>query len=215
MSVTFCVGNISVKRRAFHTAEAGCVTVDNDDVLLCFSLSGKLYCAQGAIPYANLTVREYVAYNCSLRYDHPLSDKEIRYLLRVCDCRLPLHKRVGRLSRVQFRHLQLVVRVELDSKKLRLNFDGLDYSRRHRRQLTDMLQSLSKRFDVAVAVTDLRFIPRLAHVVRYEKEGVAPYIGGVKSSYPAPRRLLLKEMAKRHLPLNRHNVKRILYVNPL
>lgn len=214
MSVTFCVGNISVKRRSFHAVEPGSVTVDNDDVLLCFTLGGKLYCAQGAIPYPNLTVREYVAYNCSLKYDHPLSDGEIRYLLRLCGCRVPLYKRVGTLSRVQFRFVQLAVKLELDTKKIRINFDGLDYSKRHYKEMSEMLGKLSPKYEVRVAVTDMRFIPAFAHTVRYEKEGLTEYTGEPKRSVNAPRRALLREMAKRNLPLDKHNVKRILQVTP-
>lgn len=212
MSVTFCVGSVGAKRKAFLQKLDRTVTADNDDVLLCFRLQGKLYCAQGEIPFGNMTVREIVAYQCALRVDRPLSDGEIRYILRSGGLKVRLRKRLRTLSRVKFRHLQLITKLELDTTTVRLNFDGLDYTARNRRHLQKMLKTLSARYDVQVAVTDTRFIPPLAHVLRYDGDKVTSCAMPKVQTRPASRRRLLKEMQKRNLPLSRRNVKKIVYV---
>lgn len=125
MSVTFCLGNIGIKRRAFRTPETGAVSIDNDDVLLSFRLDGKLYCAIGSLPFSDFSVREYMGVRPgSLRSPRPLGDGEIRYLLRAVGFRRGLYTRVGALSRVEYRHLCLAARMEIDTRVVRLNFDG-------------------------------------------------------------------------------------------
>lgn len=208
MCVTYCIGSVGAKRRAFAKTEAGNVTADNDDVLLCFTLGGKAYCAQGAIPFGELTVRDYVAYHRALRHDHPLSDREIRFLLRLAACRLPLYRRVRTLSRVQFRHLQLCARLEPETTSVRLNFDGLNFTLRHKRQLNALLTALSKRYRVAVAVTDSRFIPPLGYTVRIDETGNRPVRESCGRMRPAPRSVL-RALLKKNVPLYKRNVKKL------
>lgn len=212
MSVTFCVGNIGIKRRSLFKVEPNSILADNDDVLLSFTLGGKLYCAQGSIPYSNLTVREFVAFNCALRYNRPLNDKEIKYMLNSCGLKVGLYKRMSTLSRVQYRHVCVAAKLEIDTKKIKLNFDGLNYTRRHSKQLNALMKNLNPRFEVLVSVTDMRFIPPFAHTRYFSKDGEGEYTGAIKTSAIASRRCMLKEMKVRNLPLNKTNVKRVIEV---
>lgn len=209
MSVTFCLGNIGIKRRAFRTPETGAVSIDNDDVLLSFRLDEKLYCAIGSLPFSDFSVREYMAYVRSLRSPRPLGDGEIRYLLRAVGFRRGLYTRVGALSRVEYRHLCLAARMEIDTRVVRLNFDGLPFSRRHRRQLLYLLRTLDPRYETLVAVTDTRFIPHLARTVLYTEAGQKPVSGRKALSRPACKSALLRRF-RGNFPLGCDRVKKLL-----
>lgn len=208
--VTFCVGNVGLKRRAFLKAETGTVCADNDDVLLSFRLSGKLYCALGAIPFADLTVREYMAYTRALRDPKPLSTNEIRFLLRSAGFRRPLHTRLKRLSRVEYRHLNLAARLEIDTHTVRLNFDGLPYSAANRRRMLTLLKALDGRFDCRVAVTDTRFIPPFAATVRYDEHGITPARAELHRCRRARRSPFLRRFRSKNIPLCARTVKQII-----
>lgn len=212
MSVTFCLGNVGVKRRSFLQPEPGAVCADNDDILLHFRLNGRLYCALGYIPFADFTVRDYVAYARSLKARRPLGDDEIRFILRSAGFRKPLYCRVGSLTRVEYRHLCLAAKLEIDTKTIRLNFDGLPYSARHRRQLLRLLRALDTRYDVRVAVTDTRFIPAFAETVRCGEDGTARVSGRVQLSRPARKGALLRRFRDKNIPLCGEQVQKILLI---
>lgn len=172
MSVFYCVGNIGVKRKEFRVPRENAVCADNDDVLSYFSLSGKLYCLLGKLPFCDMLVRDYIAYQRALTRTKPLSDKEIRYLMRAVGCKVSPYKRIKRLSRVQFRHLQLAAKWSVDTKQVYVNLDGLHYSRKNGRQVRALVDALKENFEVYVALSDSRFVPKGSHIVDYSQDGV-------------------------------------------
>ncbi len=213
MGVTFCLGNIGVKRRSFKKTAEGEMCVDNDDVLLSFRLGGKLYCAVGSLPFADMSVREYMAYSRSLRLSKPLCDSEIRFLLRSVGFRRRLYTRVGALSRVEYRHLCLAAQMEIDVKTVKINFDGLPYSHRNRRQMLKLLKNLEPRYETLVAVTDTRFIPPFAQTVCYSEQGVTQISRRKQLSRPARKNRLIRKF-RGVLPLNGLKIKKLLVLTP-
>lgn len=165
MSVTYCIGNLSAKRRFFLAHD---VCADNEDILGYFSHGGKLYALQGEMPFGNMTVGDYVAYKCSLCQDHALSKSEIRFKLRKAGLNLPVSRRMKNLHPITFRLLKVATRLSVDTKEIYVNLDGLCYSAYALTKLKALTSALEEKYRVFVAVSDSRFIPRGAQILNFE-----------------------------------------------
>lgn len=193
MSVYYCVGNIGVKRKDFRSPRENSICADNDDVLSYFSLSGKLYCLLSSLPFSDMLVRDYIAYQRALQRCKPFSDKEIKYLMKAVGCKLGLYRRIGTLSRVQFRHVQLAAKWSIDTKTLYVNLDGLHYCRKNAVQVRKMLDSLKENFEVYVALSDSRFVPKGSHIIEYSQDGSAKVLKArAQLSKLTPKKTLCK-----------------------
>lgn len=172
--VNYCVGSIGVKRSRFLDCGKSSVCADNDDIIGFFSLSGKLYCLPGKLPFGNLTVKSYLCYRRSLLNDgcRPISLREIKFLLKNVGCRLNLNRKVRTLTRVEFRLLTLAAKWQPECTTVFLNFDGLCYHRAIKREMRRALKRLSEKYEVFAAVSDSRFIPKKARVLTYSSDGV-------------------------------------------
>lgn len=171
--VTYCTGSITAKRRAFRN-ESGeeTVNVDNDEVLATFTLNKKLYVVVGTVPFSNMTVQQFVASSRALRTNLPLKRSALKELLVKVGVRRRLGRRMGSLMPAEYRAVCLAAKLEITTKNIYVNYDGLEYSRRNRKVLSRFLKIWGKTYNVFAAVSDTRFIPKKAAVLRYTENGI-------------------------------------------
>lgn len=194
MNIIYLTGELSAKRRLIRSKAQSDVTADNDDILGYFKLSGKLYCLPGTLPFSDMSVRSFVAYKRSLQEvgSAPMKDREIKCYLGAVGLKIRLRKKIKSLSRIEYRHLLLACSYKLGATSAYVNFDGLSYSLAARRELNGMLAALSRKFNVYVAVSDSRFIPRGASVRKVTSDGMQIAAATKQRSKTVSRRVLGK-----------------------
>ncbi|MDR0425716.1 MAG: hypothetical protein LBH24_00940 [Clostridiales bacterium] len=166
------MGDVKAKRKAFLDARASNrLCLDNDEILAVYPKDGKTYFVEGEIPFAAMSVAEYVAYSKSLIRKVPVRDRETAYYLKLFRTGLSPSNRMKRLTTVEYRSVQLVAGYDLSVTALYINMDGYLYTRRNARALERMLKSLSRFFKLHVAVTDFRFMKNAETVVCYAPDG--------------------------------------------
>ncbi len=169
--VIYCVGDTAMKRKDFREKRDGKLSLDNEEVLGVVKDGGAVYFAVGAIPFANMSVYEFVSYSRSLCFDK-CSNREIRYYSKLFGFSLKLYKKMRRLSVVKFRAAQFLAGFSPQVKEIYMNFDGLEYTRKNAKELASLLKKASKFYEVFVSVSDSRFIPASATLRRYDGQGV-------------------------------------------
>lgn len=173
--VVYCLGEAEAKRASFRRAgeTAGVMSIDNDEILLSLGSGGRTYFGIGEIPFADMTVAEFVAYSKSLIKAQPVRERETRYYARLFGFKLNVRKKLKGLSVVKYRMAQFLAEYDLSVQNVYVNFDGFAYCRKNRRRLDKFLCKIRKYFNIFVAVSDYRFIPQGAAVRRYGEGGQA------------------------------------------
>lgn len=169
--VIYCVGDTAMKRKDFREKRDGKLSLDNDEVIGVVKDDGGVYFAVGAIPFANMSVYEFVAYSRSLCFDK-CSNREIKYYSKLFGFSLALYKKMRTLSVVKYRSAQFLAGFSPQVKEIYMNFDGLEYTRKNAKELAVLLKKVSKFYEVFVSVSDSRFIPVSATLRRYDAQGV-------------------------------------------
>ena len=170
--VTYYIGNVRNKRRLFREHGPETATADNCDVLADFKFGGKVCFVLGDIPYGDMRVGEYLAYARALKTQLPLSAKQAKELLRRVGAQVSLERKMSSLSRLVFRFVLLASVVDEDTEEVRINLDGIAYSRRTRRKMRLLVKRASRGYGcVRVAVSDYRFIPKSARVMAVTADG--------------------------------------------
>lgn len=171
--VTYCVGNPNVKRKAFHReSDNVLVSIDNDEVIASFEAKKRRYYVVGDVPFADLTVSEYILYQRSLVSKIVLSPANIVVLLKKYGVKAKLNTPLSKLSRCDYRVITFIARVRETTETVYINFDSLEYNRKNRHNVGVFIKQLGKKYNVYVAVTDSRFIPRTASVLHYATDCV-------------------------------------------
>lgn len=213
MSVNYCVGDINSKRRAFRSIrDDETVMLDNEEVVVTFALSNKLYCVIGELPYANMSVAQYISYSKALLNRRPLNDVEVKRALKEVKCHLPIHSLIGDLNRIQFRYVMLAARLGLNTKRIFINFDGLEYSSLIKYKLSKLVKRIGKNYEVFVSVSDYRLLPVRARLLSYSKSGEIIEVTKAarqKSTQPS-RRSVYRLLKKRGLCLKLGSIKKVV-----
>lgn len=171
MSVNYCVGNIGIKRRFFNEKKEGAIVADCDDSLGWFSLSGELYCIVAPPPFANMSVKSFIRYKRALLgAGRAMSDAEIKYVLGQVGLKVRLSRKVGSLSAVLFRHLTLAAKWNPTVGSVYVNLDALSGGALNRRRVKALCSALEEKFEVYVAVSDSRLIPKNARILDFSAE---------------------------------------------
>lgn len=172
--INYCMGNVGAMRRSFRAVSGdNVVSLDNDDVVADFLLDGKVYFVLGDIPCANMRVVEYLSYARALKSKLPLSSKESRRLLKQVGAHFGLNQKVGKLSRVDYRRLQLASKIDTATRCVYVNFSGIQYTARTKHLIKSLLRQWSKNLQVVVAFSDHRFIPAKANATVFLPDGTA------------------------------------------
>lgn len=157
--VTYCVGSARQKRAYFASA-SGVVVLDNVEVLFCASADGKNYFALGEVPFGSFGVLEY------LKYRRALCDKKVN-ASQIRALGLSPRKRLKRLCAAEMRLVMFLEKTAGETDKaIVVNLDGCKYTRRNAAALK-RLTALAD--EVYVCVTDERFIPSGARIMRFGK----------------------------------------------
>ncbi len=195
--VTFCVGNPNVKRKAFHRENDRIVVgIDNDEVVASFEVGKRRYYVVGDVPFADMSVKEYILYQRSLVVKDDLQDASIAMQLKKFGLKIKLDTMLAKLSRVEYRAITFISRLLDTTETVYINFDSLEFNHKNRVSLKKFLHPLARRYNVYVAVTDSRFIPRGAGVLHYTTETVEFINKNVKS------RVVAKHIADRTIRQN-------------
>lgn len=170
--VVYCLGSPEAKRARLKCAEkeSGTMCLDNAEVIYTFREGGDTYFALGDIPFKELSVAEYVAYERSLGPNPVVGEREIGYYTRLFSFALRPGTKLGRLDAVRFRMAQLLAAYDLSVRRAYVNFDGMLYSRRAAKRLDAFIRGAGKYMDLYVYVSDYRFLPAGA-TVRYYSTG--------------------------------------------
>ena len=75
------------------------------------------------------------------------------------------------LTSAQYRTAQFLSRYTIDTRKVYIVFDGIEYSAKNKKSLDNMIRELSKYFHIFISVSDYRFIPQGATVRHYQLSG--------------------------------------------
>ena len=171
--ITYCLGDAAVKRAAFRSAgkAAMAACADNDEVIEALDGGGKRWFAIGGVPFGDMTIAEYVAYQKSLVTKKPVRDAEIAYYARLFGLKRKIATKMKRLSVPEYRLAQFTAKYDLAVREAYLNFDGFAYSKRAAKAVRDLAARLAKYFEVFVSVGDYRFIPYGASVRNYAADG--------------------------------------------
>lgn len=171
--ITYCLGDAAVKRAAFRLAgkAATAACADNDEVIGALDHDGKRWFAIGGVPFGDMTVAEFVAYQKSLITKNPVRDAEILYYARLFGLKRRISTKMKRLSLPEYRLAQFTAKYDLAVREVYLNFDGFVYSKRSAKSVRNLAARLGKYFDVFVSVGDYRFIPSGATVRSYARDG--------------------------------------------
>lgn len=213
----FCVGDIKAKRMAFKEQRGdGRINLDNDEVIATYTTTGGTYFVVGSIPFADMTVAEYVAYHKSLVREMPVRDRETKYYLKLFGAEFRAYAKMKSLSVLDYRIVQLTAAYDLSVSNLYINLDGLQYSRKNKTKLNKMLQILKKYFTIFIAVTDYRFIERTDTVVKYNADGTTNAVSlGMYFSKKASKKEFIESYKNSGIKLNKVTVKRVINAKPV
>ena len=190
--LTYYIGNVQKKRAYFREHFNDGVGVDNCDVTASLNLNGKACIVLGDIPFANMSVGEYLCYSRALRDRLPLTHAAAKMLLRRAGLRVSLESKLGSLNRFSFRLVLLAAALKDEVKDIWLNLDGIAYSPYAAHRLRRTLKRIEGgRVDLHLSVSDSRFVPKKAKVITVASGGGmvegrvnsrARYIGRLKFS---------------------------------
>lgn len=171
--ITCYLGNVRDKRRLFLTPRPGAIVADNCDVLADFRLNGKVCFLLGDIPYGDMRVGEYLSYAQALRTRLPLSSKGAKELLYAVGVTCSPQRKMRSLSRIAFRAVMLAAKLDPSVRAVWLDFDGVPFSHRAKREAKRVLKRLSRRYgEVHAAFSDARFVFSGAKCVTLASGGV-------------------------------------------
>ena len=171
--VTYCTGNIAAKRRHFKAQSSeSAVSVDNDEVLATFTLNKKVYLVVGTTPFSNTRLGQFIAYSRALKSSLPLKLDTIKAMLKRAGVRKSVCVKMGALDSIDYRAASIASKLDITTKTVYVNFDGLEYSRRNSKRMNRYLRIWGKDYTVFAAVSDTRFIPKKSTVLHYTQTGV-------------------------------------------
>ncbi len=169
--VTYCVGDIVAKRRAFRKkCDGDTVSLDNDDVIADVKANDETCFLIGELPFADFSIADYVRYARANLTQLALGKVAIKNLLRLAGYKGSMFRCIKRLSRVDYRKIQLASKVTDKTRIVYVNFDGLPYTKFYKRRLRALLKTW-KKFDVYVSVSDVRFLPKKCARKQYFADG--------------------------------------------
>ncbi len=208
--VTYCIGNIAAKRRAFRAQSSdSAVCADNDEVLATFTLGGKLYVVTGTVPFSNTRLGQFIAYSRALKSHLPLKLDTIKEMLKSAGIKKNVCAKMGTLDVIDYRAASLAAKLDITTKTVYVNFDGLRFTRRNSKKIARYLRIWSKTYSVFVSVSDSRFIPRKAHVLNYTQNGVEEKRRKV-SCRPTTRSSVRRRLRRAGMEMNLPQVKSIV-----
>ena len=198
--VVYCTGNPGFKRRDFRKCRGGgVINLDNDEILAYFTLDGRGYCVTGNIPFGSFTATEYVVYTRALLGEVPFGVKAARKKLQEVGFKGGKNRKLSRLSPIQYRAASLAAKAEPETRTVYINFDGLPYTYKNRRQIKRFINHAAKRFMLFVAVSDTRFIPKNSTVSVYENDGTVLERADGTAVQNNRTRQIYKHVLSRHL----------------
>lgn len=171
--IVYCLGDAKAKRAAFRSTDGGInsMSIDNDEILTVLKNDGKTYFAVGDIPFADMSVSEFVAYSKSLCKTQPARRRETSYYAKLFGFKSVMNKKLKKLSVPQYRMAQFLAKYDLSVRDVYVNFDGLEYSRANKKALEGFLSKIKRYFNIYVGVSDYRFMRYGASLRHYGAEG--------------------------------------------
>ncbi len=171
--IIYCIGSPESKRRFFRkSVSEEFVYADNDEVLASVSKNGCTYFLIGDMPFADMTVRQFVSYNGSIiRRGKTQREGLGAFLWKSCRTVILYKAAVKNMPRVAYRAMQCYALITEKTAEVALNFDGTEFSRRNMRNIRRLAGYLARRFRVMVSVADARFIPAGGTVRRFFESG--------------------------------------------
>lgn len=209
--ITYYIGNVRRKRMLFRDCGEDVAVADNCDVLADFPFGGKVCFVLGDIPFADMKVGEYLAYCRALKSSSPLSAKQAKELLRRAGLKISLERRMFTLSRLLFRFVHLAAQVGEDTREVRINLDGIMYSRRAKSKMRDILRRTERGYaEVRVSVSDYRFLHKNACVMSVTADGAVVRGKSKSKSRKYGKMRFNKEKRKQSLALSSLNGRKTL-----
>lgn len=211
--VFYCTGDIMAKRRFFKSQTAqDAVSIDNDDVSVSFMLDGKFYCVLAQIPFKNFTVGQYVSYQTVLKNNRPLLTKEIKAILKRVGLNISTNKKLNRLSRIQYRLVNLAARLDLAHKRMYINLDGVFYTAKASALLNKVLKTI-KADEINLSVSDSRFITKGANIKCFSPDdSIAIYNNLNQQSVAVNKKKIKRLLRTKGLALKPSEVQKIVCI---
>lgn len=171
--VTYCTGNVLLKRKHFRRENTySILSLDNDEVITTFAKGNKMYYITGSTPFGNMTVIEYINYQRSLINEEKVSFVVVKKVLAKLGVRIKATTKMDRLKEIGYRVVCFIARVCMTTEIIYINFDNVAYSKSNHRLIRKMLNFLSKTYMVYVAISDTRFIKKKSPVYNFTELGV-------------------------------------------
>ncbi len=171
--ITYCTGNVLIKRKHFRRENNSSVlSLDNDEVLTTFAKGKKMYYVMGSTPFGNMTVVEYINYQRSLTSKDRVGFYVVYESLKRLGIKIKPHTKMCSLNEIKYRAVCFLSRVNITTDTVYLNFDNVAFSKRKSKQLSKILKVLKNNYMVYVAISDTRFIKRKCPVHNFTEFGI-------------------------------------------
>lgn len=171
--INYCVGNVGHKRNYFRSQkDESIVSIDNDEVLSTFMLDKKLYFIIGDIPFANMSIYQYISYFRALTINIPLKKAQIKKELKNIAFNRAISCYMKNLSVVEYRLVNLAAKLQPTTKTIYINFDGVEFNNKNKMLINRYLKHLSKKFEIFVSVSDYRFVSLKGNVLNFTENTI-------------------------------------------
>ncbi|MCL2599513.1 MAG: hypothetical protein FWD76_06385 [Firmicutes bacterium] len=172
-NIVYCIGDAGAKRNDFRAKGrlSNALYIDNDDVALDFCVDGDNYFVATKLPFAKFCVYQYICYQTSLCRKTRISKKQCTRMLKGVGLKVPLHKKIGALSKIEYRAVLIACRKVFNTLNIFINCDGVEFCKKNQRQLDKMVLALCKTVRVYVSISDSRFSDESVPLRIYSKEG--------------------------------------------
>jgi len=115
---------------------------------------------KASIPFSTFSILEFVRYTRALVDDKQLNKIEVTERLNKVGLKRRINCRLKKLSPIEFRALSVASKINESTKSAYLNFEGLKYGRKNKKNLGRFLTHLAKTYKVFALVDDTRFVPK-------------------------------------------------------
>lgn len=172
--VMYVLGEAKLKRNIFSKTDKSALYLDNDEILFTVAVGSNTYFAVGSIPFGDMKVSEYLRYMRAFSSSNEVKKQEksdYRRIIKAMSLGISLNKKMKTLGAIEYRAVKLLSHLRTGLREIRLNFDGLEYTKKNKARLLRFVNGLKKYLEVYVLVSDYRFVSSQSSVICYGEMG--------------------------------------------
>lgn len=173
--VVYILGNSVAKRQVYSQTDCETVYVDNEEVLSASKVEDGWWFAIGKNPFADMSVESYVSYQRAFIEKEGMSRKYVKSLLKKAKFKKRSTVKMGSLSVFDLRKVQIASKIQPDTKRIVVNFDGTVFSKKTQKALRKFISEF-KNYSLSVCISDCRFVKQPCALSYVEDDGAKRYV---------------------------------------